>query len=180
MSVGLIRQTASGETFTEPHAPDPQVELIIEGEQIVSANSASSGGGVSAVDATLEVEREGGNLIVRGNAAGRTGGGLNLVGSRLVAWGNVSIQGNEVAGEGAHPNTPKLSTHIPVKYLLEPGRACPLHLIHRMNAYLFHPTPHPLQLGSLVLLPRKVDVTLHRKGKSNSHGARPVHLIITI
>ena len=103
------------------------------------------------MDATLDVEMEGGNLIVRGNAAGRTGGGLNLVGSRLVAWGNVSIQGNEVAGEGAHPNTPELSTHTPVKHLLEAGRACASHLIHQMNAQSFHPIPHPRLLDSLVL-----------------------------
>ena len=30
------------------------------------------------------------------------------------------------------------------------------------------------------LLSRKVDVRLPRKGNSNSHGARPVHLIITM
>jgi hypothetical protein len=148
--VGSISQTTSEERFTEPRTPDPQVELIIEGEQIVSANSASRGGGISALDATLEVERESGNLIVRGNAAGITGGGLNLVGSRLVAWGNVSIQGNEVAGEGAQPHTPKLSTHSPVKYVLEPGRAAASHLIHRFNAQFFHPTLHPLLLRSLV------------------------------
>ena len=29
-------------------------------------------------------------------------------------------------------------------------------------------------------LRRKVDVRLHGKGNSNSHGARPVHLIVTI
>ena len=148
--VGSIRPTASGERFTEPRTPDPQVELIIEGEHIVSANSASRGGGISALDATLEVERESGNLIVRGNAAGITGGGLNLVGSRLVAWGNVSIQGNEVAGEGAQPHTPKLSTHAPVKHVLEPDRASASHFIHRFNARFFHPTPHLLRLRSLV------------------------------
>jgi len=30
------------------------------------------------------------------------------------------------------------------------------------------------------VLPRKVDVRLPGKGNSNSHGARPVHLIITM
>jgi len=102
------------------------------------------------VDATLEVERGRGNLIIWGNAAGRAGGGLNLVGSRLVAWGNVSIQGNEVAGEGAHPNTPKLPTHNPVKVLLDLDRVCASHLIHRMNIQFCNPTPNPLLLGFLV------------------------------
>ena len=123
-------QTALGGKHTQTRTPDSQVELIIEGEQIVSANRASRGGGISMLDATLEVEREWGNLVVRGNAAGRSGGGLDLVGSRLVAWGNVSIEGNEVAGEGAQPRTPKISSHAPEKYLLEPGRASASHLIH--------------------------------------------------
>ena len=119
-----------GGKHTKTRTPDSQVELIIEGELIVSANRASRGGGISILDATLEVEREWGNLIVRGNAAGRSGGGLDLAGSRLVAWGNVSIQGNEVTGEGAQPHTPKPSTHAPEKYLLEPGRASASHLMH--------------------------------------------------
>ena len=32
----------------------------------------------------------------------------------------------------------------------------------------------------MVLYPRKVDVGLSGKGNSNSHGAKPVHLIITM
>ena len=36
------------------------------------------------------------------------------------------------------------------------------------------------RIGHPSLLDRKVDVRLPGKGNSNSHGARPVHLIITI
>jgi hypothetical protein len=37
-----------------------------------------------------------------------------------------------------------------------------------------------LQLITTVRHTRKVDIRLHGKGNSNSHGARPVHLIITM
>ena len=35
-------------------------------------------------------------------------------------------------------------------------------------------------MGICAPRPRKVDVRLHGKGNSNSHGARPVNLIITM
>ena len=92
-----------------------------------------------------------GNLIVRGNAAAMSivrgnaaaGGGLNLVGSRLVAWGNVSIQGNEVAGGGARP---KLLNYPPTlmssMYL---NRVALLHLFKSIDSTLNSSIP-PLTL----------------------------------
>ena len=41
-------------------------------------------------------------------------------------------------------------------------------------------TASPLATGNLLPPARKVDVRLLGKGNSNSHGARPVHLIITM
>ena len=47
------------------------------------------------------------------------------------------------------------------------------------TGHLLWAGPHDLRTPALSLL-RKVDVRLPGKGNSNSHGARPVHLIITM
>jgi len=43
-----------------------------------------------------------------------------------------------------------------------------------------HPPPGILETSGCLEKSRKVDVRLPGKGKSNSHGTRPVHLIITM
>jgi len=80
--------------------------------------------------------------------------------------------------EAVYPPRLERRTHSAALYECRSGRGCFSRFApHRFRARLLFPAPG---LTGLYREPRKVDVRLPGKGKSNSHGARPVHLIITM